>query len=205
MYKFTISEINAHQNRAEWLALRQRFITATDWPKIMGSSRWGDASNVIDDKLYPQDGLESEASVPMRVGTALEPLIIQRVKEEWGDGDYLSQAFISRKRMGFTPDLVLQKADSDWVLAEIKVSVREWGDWVPEDYLDQVRFQATVLGIDEVQVVHLKLQNWAEGFQMIRAQSVPTERLTAFRVEVPERERRQIARQAEQWWKENIG
>jgi hypothetical protein len=140
----------------------------------------------------------------MEVGTALEPWIIERVKEEWGLGDYLSQVFISRKQMGFTPDLILSKHGKDWILAEIKVSVRDWGGWVPEDYLDQVRFQATVLGIDEVQVIHLKLQNWGEGYQMIRSRCIPTDHLTAYRVEVPESQRKQIERRAKKWWKDFI-
>jgi len=171
----------------------------------MGSSRWGNVSDVIADKLYLQNEGVFEPSLPMRVGTALEPLIIQTVKEEWGRGNYLSQVFISRKCMGFTPDLILLEQCSDWVLAEIKVSIKDWGGWVPEEYLDQVRFQATVLGLDEVQVIHLNLQTWAEGFQMIRGRSVPTDRLVAYRVKVPERERRQVERDAERWWREHIG
>jgi hypothetical protein len=132
-------------------------------------------------------------------------LIIEQTKIHLGRGDYLSQAFISRKHIGFTPDLVLIDKPSNWVLAEIKVSVVEWCGWVPPDYLDQVKFQATVLGVDEVLVVHLQLRSWKEGLWMIREGVVPTDRLVAYKVPVDESERLEIEQKAERWWKRFLG
>lgn len=204
MHQVTIHKVNSSCDREAWLALRQGYLTATDWPKITGSSRWGDDSDVIADKTLPLEGPVFEPSLPMRVGTGLEPLIIRHIRGEWGEGDDYSQVFITRKHMGFSPDLLLWQ-EGRWRLAEIKVSIRSWDGWVPEDYLDQVRFQATVLGIDDVHVVHLQLASWREGLQMMRNRSVPVERLTMYEVPVTVRERRRIASQSARWWNSNIG
>jgi|GEM_PF-2871688 len=204
MHKVSIFDVNAVLGCQAWLALRHEYLTATDWPKITGASRWGDASTVIADKASLPDDEERVLPLPMRVGKELEPLIIESIKKEWGEGDYLSQVFIARKYMGFTPDLLLWEGDQ-WKLAEVKVSIRDWNGWVPEDYLDQVRFQATVLGVREVHVVHLKLSSWAEGSWMIGEQSVPTDRLTVYVVPVSASEREQITRRSERWWNANIG
>jgi hypothetical protein len=140
----------------------------------------------------------------MRVGTALEPLIIQSVQKDWGPGKYLSQVFVSRKHLGFTPDLVRLETPDQWLLAEIKVSVKPWRGGVPPDYLDQVSFQATVLGIGQVQVIHLQLESWGEGLALIRSGALPKGRLTAYNVEVDEVDRRGIERKAERWWKAHM-
>ncbi len=205
MKKVAITRANALENRAEWLAIRRRHVTATDWPKITGTSRWGTADDVLADKLEPEPETEFEVSLPLKVGSGLEPLIIERVQEIWGDGKYLPPAFVSRKRMGFTPDLARIDSPSGWLLAEIKVSVKDWEEEVPPDYLDQVRFQAAVLGINQIQVVHLKLASWAEGLKMMNRGSVPIERLFRYLVDVEEEERKSIEREAERWWSKHIG
>lgn len=204
MKRVTIANVNAHSNRMAWLELRRQHITATDWPKITGTSRWGTADDVIADKLddFPEGNFTP--SLPMRVGTALEPLIVERVKEWMEPGDFLAQDFICRKHLGFTPDLVRIDSSSNWELVEIKVSVKDWNDEVPPDYLDQVRFQATVLGIDQVQIVHLKLSSWQEGLRIIRAGELPEDGLELYLVDVEESERKRIDRKADSWWKMNI-
>lgn len=204
MKKVTITNFNAKEDREAWLALRRQHITATDWPKITGTSRWGTEADVIADKGNIDCGGYFKPSLPMRVGTDLEPLIIERVLELLGPGEYLSQEFISRKHLGFTPDLVQVNKASDWVLVEIKVSVKDWNEEVPPDYLDQVKFQATVLGIDQVQIVHLKLASWSEGLQIIRSGDLPEDNLTRYLVDVDEGERKQIERKADRWWKSHI-
>lgn len=204
MHKVTITKANASENREEWLAIRRRHVTATDWPKITGTSPFGTAEKVLNEKLPATPGGSSTVSLPMRVGTALEPLIIARARSWMGPGEYLSQAFITRRHLGFTPDLARIDKPSGWVVAEIKVSVREWGGKVPPEYIDQVKFQATVLGLNRVQVVHLKLSNWAEGLAMIKSGSIPMERLAVYHVQAKEDERRGIEQQAEKWWRSYI-
>jgi len=204
MHRITITATSANRNREAWLAIRRQHLTATDWPKITGTSRWGDAFSVLDDKLNPGGDEDFKPSLPMRVGTALEPLIIRSIQKDWGPGKYLSQVFVSRKHLGFTPDLVLLATPDQWRLAEIKVSVKPWLGWVPPDYLDQVSFQATVLGIGQVQVIHLQLESWGEGLALIRSGTLPADRLTAYNVEVDEVDRRRIERKAEKWWKAHI-
>ena len=204
MKRVTIAKVNARSDRDAWLELRRRHLTATDWPKITGTSRWGSAEDVVADKQGFSFGEGFTPSLPMRVGTELEPMIVKRAIELLGPGEYLSQEFISRKHLGFTPDLVQVNRSSEWVLVEIKVSVKEWNEAVPPDYLDQVRFQATVLGLDQVQLIHLKLPSWQDGLRIIRSGLLPEEDLTRYLVDVDEAERNQIERKADRWWKLNI-
>lgn len=204
MKKVIITNVNAKEDREAWLALRRQHITATDWPKIMGTSRWGNAVDVISDKESDDDEDYFQPSLPMRVGTELEPLIIHIAMEMLGPGYYLTQQFVSRKHIGFTPDLLQINDGSDWVLVEIKVSVKDWNGIVPPDYMDQVKFQAMVLGIDQVQVVHLKLASWQEGLRMIQSRDIPDENLTRYLVDVDEAERNQIERTADRWWELHI-
>ena len=202
--RVTIAKVNARSDREAWLELRRRHLTATDWPKLTGTSRWGSAEDVIANKQGCSSEERFAPSLPMRVGTDLEPLILKRAMKLLGPGEYLSQEFISRKHLGFTPDLVQVNRSSEWVLVEIKVSVKEWNGEVPPDYLDQVRFQATVLGLDQVQLIHLKLSSWQDGLRIIRSGLLPEEDLTRYLVDVDEAERRHIEQKADRWWKLNI-
>jgi predicted phage-related endonuclease len=204
MNKITITKTNATEDRLAWLALRRQHLTATDWPKITGTSRWGSAEDVVLDKLSEDSDGDFEPNIPMRVGTSLEPYIIERTKNRLGPGDYLSQVFISRQCLGFTPDLIRLDRGTEWVLSEIKVSVKDWRGVVPPDYLDQVRFQAMVLGLDEVQVVHLQLPSWQEGLRLVEVGAIPDRLLATYRVAVGVQERKLIERKAKRWWAENI-
>ena len=204
MKKVTITYVSATEKRELWLALRRQHITATDWPKITGTNPWASAGDVISDKRSSGNERWSKPDLPLQIGTDLEPMIIEKVKKMLGPGEFLSQAFVSRGHLGFTPDLARINGGSDWVLAEIKVSVMDWRGAVPAYCLDQVKFQATVLGIDQVQVIHLKLASWEEGLEMIEAGSVPMDRLAVYRVDVSEAARKLIERKAERWWKAHI-
>lgn len=204
MRRVKITDVNDSDNRESWLALRRQHITATDWPRINGTSRYGNASDVMTNKLVVHDDDDYVDSLPMRVGKGLEPLIVEKTIRQLGKGDYLSQVFISRKHMGFTPDLLQINKGKDWALSEIKVSKRKWSGTVPLEVLDQVRYQATVLGIGQVQVVHLELSSWEEGLEMMRSGTFLTNRLAVYRVEVNEVQRNRIERESERWWKAHI-
>jgi predicted phage-related endonuclease len=204
MNPVTVHSVNADQDRDSWLALRRRYLSATDWPKLTGASPWAGPEDVVRDKLGLLD-TGCEWSLPMRVGKALEPLIVERALARFGPGQPVLQAFLSHGHLGFTPDLVLVRPGADWVLGEIKVSVKDWKGRVPEVYLDQVRFQATVLGVDEVTVIHLQLASWEEGLAFLDAGEVPAERLAYHRVRVGAAERRKLQAQAEAWWEQWLG
>ena len=204
MHRVLITRVNATEGREAWLDLRRRHLTATDWPQITGSSRWGSEEDVIFDKLNPVTDDNGQPTLSMQVGTGLEPFVVDSCKREHGSGEYLAQAFLSRNILGFTPDMIRITPGSDWEITEIKVSVKDWGGYVPPGYLDQVRFQATVLGVDHVRVVHLKLQSLKEGFDLIKTGRVSHNRLAIYRVDVPEAERKRIERQAIRWWKDNV-
>ena len=50
MNRITIHNVNADTDREAWLALRRNDLSATDWPKIKGSSPWAGAGEVLADK-----------------------------------------------------------------------------------------------------------------------------------------------------------
>jgi len=202
MHDVTLHPINADTDREAWLALRRRYLSATDWPKLTGSSPWAGEAEVLADKLGA--GGEAVWSLPMQVGKAMEPLLVDQALRLLGEGEPVTQAFLSRGHLGFTPDLLLVK-EGEWTLAEFKVSVKPWHGAVPPDYLDQVRFQATVLGLGEVQVIHLQLASWQEGLAFLEAGSVPGDRLEIYRVPVEAAERKRIGRRAEAWWARHFG
>lgn len=81
MHRFVVHSANASENREEWLAIRRSHVTATDWPKITGSSRWGSACDVVADKRYGSEYEDWPTPLPMRVGSDLEPLIINEIKK----------------------------------------------------------------------------------------------------------------------------
>jgi len=202
MNEVTIHPVNADTDPEAWLALRRRFLSATDWPKLTGSSPWAGEDQVLEDKRGAGSG--AAWSLPMQVGKGLEPFLVDAALPLLGAGRPIAQAFLSRGRLGFTPDLLLARETGDWVLAEFKVSVAPWQGTVPGDYLDQVRFQATVLGLDEVQVIHLELRSWEEGLAFIARGAVPAERLRVYPVGVGPRERRTIERKAEAWARRHL-
>lgn len=73
---------------------------------------------------------------------------------------------------------------------------------MPPEYLDQVRFQATVLGLSQVQALHLQFQIGQQGLRLIEACQVVANLLTTYLVAVRATERRQIERQARQCWQQ---
>jgi predicted phage-related endonuclease len=205
MKPFTIHKVDGESERSAWLNLRKQFVTATDWPQITGTSPWGDAQDVMLEKasdLVEDEG--GEIAVPLRVGKQLEPIIAKAIKKQWGRGQYLCPAFVTRRHLGFTPDLARIDIPTGWLLGEIKVSVKDWRGTVPPNYLDQVKFQATVLGINQVQIIHLHLSSWTEGDELTTAGVLPPGRLEWFEVLVSERERASIERRSERWWQMHV-
>lgn len=137
---------------ADWLERRRALITATDIPAILGLSPYRSEGDVARDKL----GLapESPPSVPMRVGSALEPLVAAlwseatgRPVERWGEL-VVSEAI---PWAGATPDY-----RSGDCIVECKASTaRRWSDGLPQDVEAQVRWQLGVTGLAKAEVAAL--------------------------------------------------
>lgn len=140
----------------EWYAQRRNGITATDLPRIMGLSSYGNALSVWNDKLgrLPAD----ESGEAAEWGHLLEPV----VADEWA------------RRMGYTLSTigVLANPEHPWMRAScdrlidghnaaVEVKTRnayvagKWRDDMPDDVLAQVAWQRIVGQFDYVQVACL--------------------------------------------------
>lgn len=141
----------------EWYQLRREGITATDLPRILGLSSYGNARSVWHDKRgeLPEGGQESEAA---RWGHLLEDVVAQ----EWA-----LRAGAAVARVG-----VLAHRDESWMRAScdrlivgrnaaLEVKTRsafvagKWRDEIPDDVLAQVAWQRLVGKFDFVEVACL--------------------------------------------------
>ena len=74
-------KLHVLQGSPEWLAARREHITATDLPVLLGISPWKCEQDLADEKL---SGNGTESTLVMRVGSALEDLILGAYSEQTG-------------------------------------------------------------------------------------------------------------------------
>lgn len=140
------------------LVRRRNFLTATDVPKIVGSSPYGNAYDVFLEKTQPMDPVK--ASAAMTFGTRMEPIILEYT-QEWLQEFYKNPELRITKRdcrkthanqiMSCTLDarvIGMPEAIEAKTHATVHshVNLEEWGkeeltDTIPQVYLDQVLAQ----------------------------------------------------------------
>jgi putative phage-type endonuclease len=149
----------------EWFALRRGGITATDLPKILDLSRYGNARSVWHDKrgeLQPDPGGE-----PARWGHLLEDIVAQ----EWSlrhDGvpvlpvgiianaaEPWMRVALDRLVVGGCPDGAERRQCALEVKTRSAYVAGRWRDDVPDDVLAQVAWQRRTTGLDHVHVACL--------------------------------------------------
>ena len=74
-------KLHVLQGSPEWLAARREHVTATDLPVLLGISPWKCEQDLADEKW---DIAEGESTLKMRVGSALEDLILAAYSEQTG-------------------------------------------------------------------------------------------------------------------------
>lgn len=147
----------------EWYAQRRRGITATDVPKILGVSRYGNAYSVWLDKLGRgiEDAAESKAA---KWGRLLE----DEVARDWARqrGARIQPigtlAHVGRRwQLASLDRLTLRCPDGDPGGCPLEVKTRNawdgenWRSDVPDDVLAQTHSQMVVTGFDHVHVAAL--------------------------------------------------
>jgi putative phage-type endonuclease len=140
------------QGSPEWLEARRRYITATDMAAIEGVSPWGCEQDVADEKTL---GTVTESTMQMRVGSALEGLILDGYTEKTGrPARHVRGLWVSRLHpwAAASPD-----ATAAGRLVELKWtgSRRRFADGLPEDVEVQARWQAMVAEVALVDVAVL--------------------------------------------------
>lgn len=152
---------DAEPQTDEWFAARRTGITATDLPKILGLTKYGNALSVYHDKRgeLPPD----EAGQAARWGHLLEDVIAQawaddhdtevrRIGVMANTGEPWQQAALDR--------LVMTCPDGDGPCGlEIKCrsafKAGAWREEVPDDVLAQVAWQRIVTGLAHIHVAVL--------------------------------------------------
>lgn len=149
---FTVTTAPAHHD--EWFAARRGGITATDLPKILGLSQYGNATSVWADKLgmLPWE----PASEAAEWGLALEELVATRWRDRTGasleDGALGIVAHVDQPHWRATPDYLVTNCPHAEGPCLLQVKTRSafagtrWRDDIPDDVLAQVTWEMVVTG-----------------------------------------------------------
>ena len=149
---FGARKLHVLQGSPEWLEARRTHITATMIPVILGLDPWRSEQDLADEIL---GGNGTESTLRMRVGSALEDLILAAYVEQTGrPARHVRGLWESRThpRAAASPD-----ATAAGRLVEIKWSGSRstFAGPLPERIEAQARWQAFVAEVNEVDVVTL--------------------------------------------------
>lgn len=147
--------IEGHPFAAE---ARKKCITASDLPKLMGLSKWGDLQTVIADKL----GLtETATNYRMRRGNFMEGILLSEALMQMDHSGDLSRMKDSGKILitlgefmrrsdapfGASLDALFRVDGTEHKLVEFKTAMRRWHGEIPADY--QMQAKGQLLTLDE--------------------------------------------------------
>jgi putative phage-type endonuclease len=156
----------------EWHEARKG-IGGSDVASVMDLNPWKSAYTLYCEKTGLIDS-NIEPSIPMKMGTAFEPVIRQLFQEnnkEWltihETGTWAS---IEDPRSVANPDGIVEWADGSLGVLEIKFSRMYW-DKLPEHYNLQVQHYLWVLGLNRAIVVAVAAGDWKE-FEVVRDDSL---------------------------------
>jgi putative phage-type endonuclease len=156
----------------EWHEARKG-IGGSDVASVMDLNPWKSAYTLYCEKTGLIDS-NIEPSIPMKMGTAFEPVIRQLFQEnnkEWltihETGTWAS---IEDPRSVANPDGIVEWADGSLGVLEIKFSRMYW-DKLPEHYNLQVQHYLWVLGLNRAIVVAVAGGDWKE-FEVVRDDSL---------------------------------
>lgn len=142
------------QRTDEWIEARKSLISATDVPVLLGLSPYKSEAELAREKLGEAE--RQAETLPMRVGTALEPVIAMAYEEATG------RRVRRMLRLYRHPDLEWAAASPDFRvlgekrLVEAKYSTAgRWADGLPQDVESQVQWQLAVTGYDVADVAAL--------------------------------------------------
>jgi putative phage-type endonuclease len=156
----------------EWHNARKG-IGGSDIASVMDKNPWKSAYTLWAEKTGLIDG-NIEPSMPMKMGTAFEPVIRQLFannNSEWltihETGTWSS---IEDPKSIANPDGIIEWSDGSLGILEIKFSRMYW-DQLPEHYNLQVQHYLSVLGLKRGVVVAVAGGDWKE-FEVVRDDSL---------------------------------
>lgn len=170
-------------SREQWLAMRRTGISGTDIAAILGQSPWSKPIDIFIDKTGAAEA--REASIAMKVGNALEPMIADHYAETTSM-QLIQPGFLRRKDLPWmvaNPDRIaiiphdIGSHALDWGhIIEIKTARgrgSEWGepgsDEIPTQYLLQVSWYLACADLDFADVaVYFKASDKIEQYRIHR-------------------------------------
>lgn len=147
---------------AEWFAQRRAGITATDLPKILGLSQYGNALSVWHDKRGTLP--EEPAGEAALWGTLLEDTVAREWARRRGVRVRRTGVWVGAESwMRASPDrLVVGTGEALEVKTRSAFVMGKWSDGIPDDVLAQVAWQRLVCGFTRVHVAVLFGQSMRE-------------------------------------------
>jgi putative phage-type endonuclease len=155
------------QDKQEWLRERKNYLGGTDLAAIAGLSPYRTALDVYLDKT--SDDISEDTNAAMRWGTLLEDVVAKAYKEDIGNG---KEVWESDHPIRHTEHRFLAANIDRWVgkrkdireyILECKTAGftkgKEWGevgtDQIPESYLIQVAYYASICDVPKVDIAVL--------------------------------------------------
>jgi putative phage-type endonuclease len=157
---------------AEWHNARKG-IGGSDIASVMDKNPWKSCYTLYCEKTGLIDS-DIEPSMPMKLGTAFEPVIRQLFQE--ANSDWLTVhetgtwASVEDPRSVANVDGIIEWKNGKLSVLEIKFTRQYW-DELPEHYNLQVQHYLWVLGLDSAMVVAVAGGDWKE-FEVIRDDSL---------------------------------
>ena len=157
---------------SEWHNARKG-IGGSDVASVMDKNPWKSAYTLYCEKTGLIDS-DIEPSMPMKLGTAFEPVIRQLFQE--ANSDWLTVhetgtwASIEDPRSVANVDGIIEWKNGKLSILEIKFTRQYW-DELPEHYNLQVQHYLWVLGLDSAMVVAVAGGDWKE-FEVVRDDSL---------------------------------
>jgi putative phage-type endonuclease len=157
---------------AEWHNARKG-IGGSDIASVMDKNPWKSAYTLYCEKTGLIDS-NIEPSMPMKLGTAFEPVIRQLFQES--NSDWLTVhetgtwASVEDPKSVANVDGIIEWKNGKLSILEIKFTRQYW-DELPEHYNLQVQHYLWVLGLDSAMVVAVAGGDWKE-FEVVRDDSL---------------------------------
>ncbi len=160
-------ETHPIRDRASWLAMRRKDITASDIGAILGLDKSRSAARIYAQKA----GLfeTNEDSAMMRRGRWLEPAVLEALRERHPDWEFRKATVYLRDpelRLGATPDVVAIMPNGLVVNVQCKVVAkpvfeREWDDEPPVSYQLQTLAETMLMEVQGGMLAALVLDTYS--------------------------------------------
>ena len=148
-------------NKQEWLRERKNYIGGTDLASVVGLNPYKTALDVYLDKT--SDDIREETSPAMRWGTLLEDVVAKEYAEVTGYNLEIEPNVLYHPEYKFLGANIDRWADNKKHVLECKTAgftkTKEWGeegtDQIPESYLIQCAFYASICDVPKVDIAVL--------------------------------------------------